>query len=39
MAYAERTVVSPEKSRGEIERVLSRYGAKGFMYGWDNGRA
>ncbi|MGD0019991.1 MAG: hypothetical protein ABSD62_12115 [Candidatus Limnocylindrales bacterium] len=39
MSYAERTVVSPEKSRAEIERILSRYGAQGFMYGWDNGRA
>jgi hypothetical protein len=33
MAYAERTIVSPEKSRAEIERTLSRYGATSFAYG------
>lgn len=33
MAYAERTEVSPEKSRNEIERILSRYGASSFAYG------
>lgn len=32
MAYAERTTVSPEKSRAEIERILSRFGASHFMY-------
>lgn len=32
--YAEDTTVSTEKSRGEIERTLSRYGATAFAYGW-----
>jgi len=32
--YAENTRVSSEQSRAEIERILSRYGADGFMYGW-----
>lgn len=32
--YAERTSVSSEASRGEIERTLSRYGAAAFGYGW-----
>ena len=39
MTYAEKTNVSTEKSRGEIERTLQRYGADQFMYGWDNDRA
>jgi len=30
--YASSTSVSPEKSRAEIERTLSRYGAKRFAY-------
>lgn len=30
--YAESTAVSPEKSRAEIERTLTRYGAKRFAY-------
>lgn len=33
--FAENTTVSSDKSRAEIEKVLSRYGASGFMYGWD----
>jgi hypothetical protein len=37
--YAENTSVSAEQSRGEIERTLQRYGADGFMYGWDGPRA
>lgn len=32
MAYAERTTVTPEKTRGEIETVLARYGADSFAY-------
>ena len=39
MAYAENTSVSTEKSRGEIERTLQRYGADQFMYGWDQDKA
>ena len=37
--YAENTQVSSEKSRAEIERTLSRYGASGFMYGWNQNSA
>lgn len=32
--YASQTSVSAEKSRAEIERTLTRYGADSFMYGW-----
>lgn len=39
MTYANKTSVAPEKSRGEIERTLSRYGATGFAYGTEIGRA
>lgn len=35
MSYAENTSVSSESSRNEIERILLRYGADQFMYGWD----
>jgi len=37
--YAESTSVPSERSRGEIERVLSRYGATAFMYGWTDKQA
>lgn len=37
--YATQTAVSPERSRGEIERVLSQYGATGFAYGWQGNQA
>lgn len=37
--FASDTSVSSEKSRGEIERTLTRYGATAFMYGWDGPRA
>ena len=37
--YAEKTTVSSDKSRADIERTLSRYGASGFMYGWQASRA
>lgn len=37
--YAEGTEVSADRSRSEIERTLQRYGASGFMYGWDPARA
>lgn len=37
--YAESTTVSSEKSRGEIEKTLQRYGADQFMYGWEEERA
>lgn len=39
MKYAANTDVSAEKSRGEIELTLQRYGATGFMYGWDENKA
>lgn len=37
--YAASTDVTADRSRAEIEKVLSRYGARSFMYGWDEGRA
>lgn len=37
--YAATTTVAPERSRAEIERILSRYGASAFSYGWDGDRA
>lgn len=37
--YASQTTVSAEKSRGEIERTLTRYGATGFAYAWDGDHA
>jgi hypothetical protein len=37
--YAENTSVPSEKSRGEIERTLTRYGADQFMYGWKDAAA
>lgn len=37
--YAENTQVSSEKSRMEIERTLTRYGAGGFIYGWQDDNA
>jgi len=38
MKYAAQTQVSSDKSRFEIERILMRYGASGFLYGWDDER-
>ncbi len=37
--YAQNTTVPVEKSRGEIEATLARYGAEQFMYGWDRAGA
>lgn len=34
--YAANTEVSSSKSRDEIERILQRYGADQFMYGWQD---
>jgi hypothetical protein len=39
MSYAAKTTVTPEKSRAELERILSRYGANAFGYGYEDGRA
>lgn len=33
--YAEKTAVSSERSKTEIERVLVRYGTDKFLYGWE----
>ena len=37
--YASATSVSTEKSRGEIERTIMRYGADQFIYGWETDRS
>jgi hypothetical protein len=37
--FAENTSVPADRSRAEIERILARYGATNFMYGWDEGQA
>lgn len=37
--YAARTDVSVEKSRMEVEQILSRYGADAFSYAWDEKRS
>jgi hypothetical protein len=37
--YAQGTEVPADRSRAEIERVLTRYGAEEFMYGWDSRHA
>lgn len=37
--YAANTEVSADRSRGEIESTLQRYGADQFMYGWEESRA
>lgn len=34
--YAARTEVPSSRSRDEIERTLTRYGATAFAYGWDS---
>ncbi len=37
--YAVNTEVSIASSKTEIERILTRYGANRFMYGWDGDKA
>jgi len=37
--YAKDTAVTSDRSRSEIERTLTRYGATSFMYGWEQERA
>lgn len=37
--YAQDTEVPADRSRSEIERTLARYGARRFMYGWEEERA
>lgn len=36
MSFAENTTVSVEKSRAEIEALLTRHGADQFISGWDS---
>jgi len=37
--FAEKTSVSSDRSRAEIEKTLTRYGASKFMYGWEESAA
>ena len=37
--YAATTEVPTERTRGEIERTLLRYGAEGFAYAWEGNQA
>jgi len=37
--FAVNTDVSVDKSKAEIERIVSRYGAHGFMSGWQGSQA
>ena len=37
--YAENTKVTIDKSKIEIEKTLTKYGATGFMYGWSEQNA
>lgn len=37
--YASGTDVSSDRSKAEIERTLTRYGATSFIIGWETGRA
>lgn len=39
MKFAETTTVSAEKSKMEIERILTRYGANSFASGWQGSTA
>lgn len=39
MKYASNTLVSSDKSKAEIERTLTRYGADHFAYGWNGDNA
>lgn len=39
MKYAQQTDVPAGRSRDQIERVLVKYGASRFMYGWEEGYA
>ena len=37
--YAQSTDVTSDRSRAEIEKTLTRYGATSFSYGWEACRA
>ena len=39
MKYAARTKVPVDKTKAEIERLVKRYGAKGFVSGWQGDSA
>lgn len=39
MTYAASTTVSVERTKGEIEQVIRRYGADGFMSAWEGDKA
>jgi hypothetical protein len=39
MRYAQHTEVSSERSKAEIERMLTRYGATSFASGWQGNQA
>ena len=39
MTYAQRTRVPVDRSKTEIERTLTRYGAKRFLYASEGGKA
>ena len=39
MTYAAKTKVPADKTRMEIERLVKKYGAKGFSSGWHEGTA
>jgi hypothetical protein len=39
MPYAARTKVPIEKTKAEIERLVKKYGAKGFVAGWQGNQA
>jgi hypothetical protein len=39
MSYAEGTSVPVERSKAELERLLTKYGAEQFASGWDGDRA
>lgn len=39
MKFAANTQVSSDNSRAEIERTLRRFGATGFLYGWQDNSA
>lgn len=38
MPYAERTEVPVERTKAEIERLVTRYGARRYQTGWDDER-
>lgn len=39
MGYAENTTVSVERTRAEIERLIQKCGATGFVSGWSGNDA